>query len=96
MRCADIMYPIQLHADNNSYYILNVSSEDGLIFSVPQISMNHCENESSSCYFAQDVINVTFTKYFVSMASVSGLRTGPFSDQVESLGRKGQSVITTL
>eukprot|EP00731_Ephydatia_muelleri_P009948 Em0005g534a len=87
-----VTWTSQLHADNNSYYILNVSSEDGLIFSVPQISMNHCENESSSCYFAQDVINVTFAKYFVSMASVSGLRTGPFSDQVESLGRKGQSV----
>ena len=96
MRCADIMYPIQLHADNNSYYILNVSSEDGLIFSVSQISMDHCENESSSCYFAQDFNDVTFAKYFVSMASVSGLRTGPFSAQVESLGRKGQSVITTL
>ena len=41
--------------------------------------MDHCENESCSCYFAQDFNNATFAKYFVSMASVSGLRTGPFS-----------------
>eukprot|EP00731_Ephydatia_muelleri_P009972 Em0005g558a len=87
-----VTWTSQLHADNNSYYILNVSSEDGLIFSVSQISMDHCENESSSCYFAQDFNDVTFAKYFVSMASVSGLRTGPFSAQVESLAAVDSSI----
>ncbi|KAL5494198.1 hypothetical protein EMCRGX_G015481 [Ephydatia muelleri] len=90
-----VTWTSQLHADNNSYYILNVSSEDGLIFSVSQISMDHCENESSSCYFAQDFNDVTFAKYFVSMASVSGLRTGPFSAQVESLVITNPSIVTT-
>lgn len=84
-----MMHAIQLHAGYNRFYILNISSEDGLMFRVPQVSMDHC-NIFSSCYFATDInnINVTFTKYFVSMASVSGPRTGPFSDQVESVGKE--------
>ena len=90
------MHIIQLHASNNRSYILNTSSEDGLVVRVLAVSMDHCNNISGSCYFAKDINNITFAKYFVSMASVSGSRTGPFSDQVESMGEENQSRVTIL
>ena len=68
--------------------IVKVSSESGLTITQVNTSSDHCDDIiTHTCYLAID-LNTTYygVSYNISVASVSGVRTGPFSAQVKSIG----------
>lgn len=67
-------------------YVLNISFGRGLAFRVLLVSSDRCDNITNLCYTSDDFIGTFDSDYFISMATVSSSRTGPFSDHVKSTG----------
>ena len=67
-------------------YVLNISSGRGLTFRVLLVSSDRCDNITKFCYISDDFIGTFDSDYFISVATVSSSRRGPFSDQVKSTG----------
>ena len=67
---------------------VKISSEHGLTFTESLVSSDHCDDIiTNTCYFAFDLQSINISNYFISVASISGSRLGPFSDQVKSVGK---------
>ena len=62
---------------------MKISSAEDYITDI-SVLLDHCSN---TCHVAIVLTTANTTNYFVSMASVSGSRVGPFSDPVKSVSK---------